>query len=120
MTPADGEARRLRRVQRGFVYQMSGTLSERCMSLDTSGLPDAVRVPLTAQLLEPDLQSAQDCVRKKRAANTRGGLQTRRWEGLSLLWVSSSGTCSMEGFGAGHVGHGRRRVTMVVARRPTV
>src|SRR5882757_7568211 len=46
-------------VSRSAWYQMPGTLWLRCMSFDSSGLPVAVRVPETAELLEPARQLSQ-------------------------------------------------------------
>jgi hypothetical protein len=53
------------------MYQMLGTVSERCMSLARSGLPLAVCAPETTQLLEPAMQSEQ--VGKPRMPRSQGG-----------------------------------------------
>ena len=41
------------------MYQVSGTRRVRCISFESSGLPLAVRLPATTQLLEPTAQFSQ-------------------------------------------------------------
>ena len=40
------------------MYQMPGSEYSRCMSFESSGLPDAVWLPARAQAFEPGLHSA--------------------------------------------------------------
>src|SRR5450759_243943 len=44
-------------ASRCVMYQMPGSEYSRCMSLESSGLPDAVWLPAMAQALDPGLAS---------------------------------------------------------------
>ncbi len=51
---------------RSASYHNSGTLSERCMSFESSGFPEAVREPETAHALEPATQAEQGAWKRAR------------------------------------------------------
>src|ERR1700744_4124863 len=78
-------------------YQMPGTPSAKCMSLETSGNPLVEREPATAQLFEPERQPSQVCneSEERTASRSCGGAV-----GCSSLDCDSSrGTCSISGRG---------------------
>ena len=77
------------------MYQIFGSVSGRCISFESSGLPLAVCVPAMTQLFDPGVQLAQ-------AGNPSAARSAvRSSPGARLAWERSSSSSSLPGFAAG-------------------
>jgi hypothetical protein len=87
-----GQRGGVRGFEVGFVPQL-GTESERCMSLESSGFPEAVREPETAHPLEPATQASQGAMEEREGLLERqqighgGGIASHRPAKLRLRLV---------------------------------